>query len=57
MGRLKQPYTAVNQGLNDMQERFRRAELKAVRENEAKTELVRKEKEERRKSNKRKSEV
>ena len=57
MGRLKQPYTAVNQGLNDMQERFRRAELKAVRENEAKTELIRKTKEDRRKNNKRKSEA
>ena len=57
MGRLKQPYTAVNQDLNDMQERFRRAQLKAVRESEAKTELIRKEKEARRKKNKRKSDA
>ena len=57
MGRLKQPYTAVEQDLNDMQERFRRAQLKAVRENEAKTELIRKTKEERRKKNKRKSDI
>ena len=57
MGRLKQPYTAVDQDLNDMQERFRRAQLKAVRESEAKTEAVRKIKEDRRKENKRKSEV
>lgn len=57
MGRLKQPYTAVDQDLHDMQERFRRAQLKAVRENEAKTESVRKTKDDRRKSNKRKSEV
>lgn len=57
MGRLKQPYTAVNQDLNDMQERFRRAQLKVVRENEEKTELIRKTKEERRKKNKRKSDA
>jgi len=57
MGRLKQPYTAVNQDMNDMKERFRRAELKAVRENEAKTELVRKTKEDRRKKNKRKNDA
>lgn len=57
MGRLKQPYTAVNQDLNDMQERFRRAQLKAVRESEAKKELIRKEKEARRKKNKRKSDA
>lgn len=57
MGRLKQPYTAVDQDLNDMQERFRRAQLKAVRENESKTESARKTKEDRRKNNKRKSEA
>ena len=57
MGRLKQPYTSVNQEMNDMQERFRRAELKAVRENEAKSESIRKTKEDRRKKNKRKSDV
>lgn len=57
MGRLKQPYTAVDQDLNDMQERFRRAQLKAIRESEAKTESIRKEKEARRKKNKRKSDA
>lgn len=57
MGKLKQPYTSVDQPMEDMQERFRRAILKAVRENEAKKELIRKAKDDRRKSNKRKGEA
>lgn len=52
MPRLEQPYSAKNQSLKDMKERFRRAGAKAKNEQEKKKEEIKKEKLSKRKNNK-----
>ena len=44
MPRLEQPYSAKNQSLNDMKERFRRAIVKVKNEQEKEKENIKKEK-------------
>lgn len=52
MPKLEQPYTAVNQSLNDMKERFRRAKVKVINEQEKQKEEIKKEKLNKREKNK-----
>lgn len=52
MPRLEQPYSAKNQSLNDMKERFRRAMVKVENEKEKEKERIKEEKLSKRKKNK-----
>lgn len=52
MPRLEQPYSAKNQSLNDMKERFRRAIVKVKNEKEKEKEKIKKEKLNKRKNKK-----
>ena len=52
MPRLEQPYTAKNQSLKDMKERFRRVNEKVKNEQEKQKEEFKKEKLSKRKNNK-----
>lgn len=52
MPRLEQPYSAKNQSIKDMQERFRRGIVKVENEQKAQKEKVKEEKLSKRKKNK-----
>lgn len=57
MPRLERPYSAKDQSINDMKERFRRAIVRTRNEQEAQKEKIKKEKLSKRKNNRKRIET